>query len=135
MIDGWEYDGEPTDVGLIREPRESTGIRAVTATVHLSRTVAKGQAELAASADVAVADALRAAGLGAEVFDSADVTDDPQTRIGGMLAELAGVEMDGLTGGAWDVSATVRLSAIVRAERGAVLAGREPIGAAVEALS
>ena len=134
MIDGWDYDGEPEDVGLIREPRESAGIRVVVATLHLSRTVAKGQAAEAAGADIAVADALRAAGLGAEVFDSADVTDDPQTRIGGLLAETAGVEMAGLTGGAWDVSATVRLSAIVRAERSAVLAGRQLIGASVEAL-
>ena len=134
MINGWEYDGEPEDVGMVREPRESTGIRVVVATLHLSRTVSKGQAELAAGADIAVADALRTAGLGAEVFDSADVTDDPQTRIGALVAETAGVEMAGLTGGSWDVSATVRLSAVVRAERDAVLAGRQMIGAAVEVL-
>ena len=57
-----------------------------------------GEVATAASADVAVADALRAGNLEAEVYGSADVTDDPQTRIGAVVAELAGIEMAGLTG-------------------------------------
>ena len=134
-IGAWEFDGEPEDVGMVREPRDQAGIRAVTATLHLSRTLARGEAAEAAGADVAVADALRGANLGAEVYDSADVTDDPQTRVGGLLAELAGVDLTGLSGGAYDATATVRISAIVRAERDAVLAGRKLVGAAVEALS
>ena len=134
-IGAWEFDGEPEDVGMIREPRDQSGVRSVVATLHLSRTLAKGQAAEAAGADVAVADALRAANLGAEVYDSADATDDPQTRIGGLLAELAGVDLTGLSGGAYDATATVRISAVVRAERSAILDGRRLIGAAVEALS
>lgn len=135
MINGWEYDGEPEDLGLIREPRGQAGIRSVTAILHLSRTIGPGEAAEAAGADVAVADVLRAAGLGARVFDSADATDDAEATIGGLVADTVSVEMAGLIAGSYDARATVRVSAVVRAERSAILKGRELIGAAVEALS
>ena len=135
MINAWDYDGAPEDLGLIREPRGQAGIRSVTTILHLSRTVGPGEASEAAGADVAVADTLRAAKLGARVFDSADATDDPDTVIGGLVADTVSVEMDGLTGGGYDARATVRVSAVVRAERSAILAGRKLIGAAVEALA
>ena len=56
-----------------------------------------GEVATAASADP-VADALRAGNLEAEMYGSARTTDDPQTRIGALVAELAGIEMAGLTG-------------------------------------
>ena len=135
MIDGWDYDGEPKDVGIVTEVRNRTGVRAVTATLRLSRIVGKGQAELAAGADTAVAGVLKAAGLG-PVFDAADTGgDDPERLIGGLLAETVSVDMKGLTSGAWNATATVRLSAICRAERDAIVGGRKLIGSAVEALT
>lgn len=131
----WEYDGEPEDVGIVREVEGRAGVRMVDAYLTMTRTLARGEAAEGAGADVAVADALRSAKLGAAVFDSADATDDPESKFGALVAETVEVELHGLSGGAYDCRARVRLAAVVRAERNAILAGRKLIGQAVEALA
>ena len=131
----WEFDGEPEDVGIVREVEGRAGVRMVGAYLNLSRTLARGEAAEGAGADVAVADVLRAARVGAPVYDGADATDDPEARVGALRAETVEVELDGLAGGAYDCRARVRLSAVVRAERADILHGRKLIGRAVEVLT
>ena len=81
-----------------------------------------GEVATAASADVAVADALRAGNLEAEVYGSADVTYDPQDpdrRVGRGAGRNRDGRLDGAGAGTWRQQSGS--PAIVRAERSAAL--------------
>ncbi len=128
----WQVTDEPTDVGRVRAGGGGDGVRHVTADVTVTRLI--DAAIDAAGADVALADRLRAALKDVPVFDSADPTDESESKIGAVTTALGPMNLRGLTGGGYDARVRVRVSAIVRAERSGILEGRALLGAALEAL-